>query len=283
MQYAACPRTFLMDRASSRNIDAPVASSQLTSDDKIRALLYSRFIIKCQKIQTLTFLSGGVCFIAGTVFFFPQIGVIADDKGLRLTHGCWLYLAGSFIFLVGALLGQYIGKELALTCSPFRYNFALGKHRHHLYWWSDEEIVVASCNVLILGTVLFVVGTVFFFPGYPEWLHEGLEYTATVLFILGSICFLVSAIFDFLRLNRKYSKYTTYLDGNHAMEFKYNRDNPTHAMHADPRDIVHPPDGANAENGPSNPASPAGTDGFSSESTPSAVFAASACEGTIAV
>lgn len=198
-------RRNILDASHALNLDAPVEVGDMKSDESHRALLYNRFILKCQKLQTVTFATGGVIFTLGSVFFFPQMGSL---HGQRLVHGCWLYLSGSLVFLFGAWLGKNVGQELLLTGQPLKYNFARGKHRHHLYWMSDEQINVLSCDILIWGTVLFVLGTVLFFPGFPESITPYFEYVACILFLAGSCCFVGSAVVDYLRLHRSYSKYT---------------------------------------------------------------------------
>jgi len=201
-----------LDALHSLNLDAPVELGDMNSDESHRALLYSRFIMKCQRLQTFTFAVGGVIFTLGSIFFFPQLGNMnggaVGGPTVRLIHGCWLYLSGSVVFLFGAWLGKNVGQELALSGQPLKYNFARGKHRHHLYWWSDEQINVVSCDILIAGTILFVFGTILFFPEYPTSLSPLIDYVACSMFLLGSACFVASAVVDYLRLHRGFSKYT---------------------------------------------------------------------------
>eukprot|EP00656_Telonema_subtile_P000731 TRINITY_DN10354_c0_g1_i6.p1 TRINITY_DN10354_c0_g1~~TRINITY_DN10354_c0_g1_i6.p1 ORF type:complete len:308 (+),score=90.03 TRINITY_DN10354_c0_g1_i6:576-1499(+) len=192
-------------------------------DIKLRAMLYQRFLIKCQQLQTLIFLVGGAIFTVGSVLFLPQADDWFNYKGqpeqeaIRLTHGCWLFLSGSVVFMIGAYLGKKIGFELMLTGKPLRYNFWRGKHYHHLYWWSDERVNLISCNILMIGTGMYVFGTLGFFPGWPDT-SEILGYTACTLFILGSVCFVLSAVLDYLRLRRTHSKYTQF-DVEHEYDF----------------------------------------------------------------
>eukprot|EP00658_Telonema_sp_P-2_P010593 TRINITY_DN13997_c0_g1_i3.p1 TRINITY_DN13997_c0_g1~~TRINITY_DN13997_c0_g1_i3.p1 ORF type:complete len:476 (-),score=117.76 TRINITY_DN13997_c0_g1_i3:561-1988(-) len=207
-------RGTLLSASQARNTDAPqlvkVKNDEERDEQQLRALLYQRFIVKCQKLQTLIFLCGGVLFVLGSIFFLPQVNDWFSTEAIRLTHGCWLYLAGSFVFMIGAYLGKRVGVELVLTGKPLRYNFRRGKHLHHIYWWSDEQVNVVSCHLLMVGTLCFVLGTVFFFPGWPQGAAHAVEHMAALFFIIGSIFFAGSAVVDYLRLWRRDSKYTQF-------------------------------------------------------------------------
>ena len=76
--------------------------------------------------------------------------------------------------------------------------------------WPTGEINVIACNVLIVGTVFFLIGTVLFFPSMPPSTKPQISYWAEFCFLIGSAFFLISACIDYLRLRRSKSKYTQF-------------------------------------------------------------------------
>jgi hypothetical protein len=64
------------------------------------------------------------------------------------------------------------------------------KTANHTSAWSDEEATMLSCSLYVLGNVLFIIGSVFFFPRILEAGGPIIRLTAVWLFVLGSCIFL---------------------------------------------------------------------------------------------
>jgi hypothetical protein len=135
---------------------------------------------------------GGAFFVGGSVLFFPSMEHI-------IMHGGWLYItghrslrstycarcilsaasrcatshrasppapAGCTLTLLAALLGALTAYEMRKTALP--NGFYVGCLPWPLSRRSDEEATMMSCSMYVLGNVLFIVGSVFFFPRILE-------------------------------------------------------------------------------------------------------------------
>lgn len=100
-------------------------------------ILYKRFIIKCQRLNALIYTFGAFIFVVGSVFFMPQMEGIIPNKGI---HGCWLFIAGSAVYMCGAYLGVKTARELTITATKHTYKFEESERRcRHLWWLTDEQ------------------------------------------------------------------------------------------------------------------------------------------------
>ena len=68
--------------------------------------------------------------------------------------------------------------------------------------WTDEAATIASCSLYVLGNVVFIVGSVCFFPRVIEAGGIAIEMLAVILFILGSALFTTGAIVDLIVIAR---------------------------------------------------------------------------------
>jgi len=209
-------RARLLNSTFTTNLNAPIISDTVTIDDKLRAYLYSYFIIRCEWLVSIMFATGGLMFSLGSAFFLPEFPKISpmtvDDAGVAYIHGAWLFLCGTVVFLCAAGLALFISHETNLTKPPLKYNFLIGKHFHHLYWLNDEEINIASCCCLLIGNGLYVPGTILFFPGYDANITLEITQAGDVCFIIGSCFFVFSALLDFCKTWRGFTAYTMEMD-----------------------------------------------------------------------
>merc|ERR1712151_1069859 len=68
--------------------------------------------------------------------------------------------------------------------------------------WSDETATVISCLFYVAGNIVFIVGSVLFFPRILEAGGPIIRMMAVVLFLLGSLLFTSGALIDVLVLVR---------------------------------------------------------------------------------
>ena len=155
--------------------------------------LYKSHILRIQMANCLVYMLGGGFFVAGSTLFFPAMAAI-------IYHGGWLYITGCVLTLSGALLAMLTAFEMRRTALPIR--FAKPPSRLLLPSWSDEGATIASCSLYITGNVMYIIGSVCFFPRVIEiggWL---IELSAVLLFVGGSIVFTLGAIIDLIVVAR---------------------------------------------------------------------------------
>lgn len=76
-----------------------------------------------------------------------------------------------------------------------------------LHWsrcpdYSDQSITAIGCWSYVVGTVIFLLGAGFFFPGLNDTLGD----IGTALFVIGSIFFLIGGVFDVILINRRIAR-----------------------------------------------------------------------------
>ena len=202
-------------------------------------------ITRTQRANTLLYSVAGVCFVLGSVLFYPRFRA-------ESTHGAWLYLMGCVLSFIGAFLAASTAHELKKTAeeqTPLKSGLASlpgvnspaggveagkgegGKEASGSGDLSsegsggsstsskliarllprttlDEDAHIASCSLYMLGDVIFVIGSIFFFPRTimsDERVVEGdalFDQAAVALFIVGSVVFVAGAGIDLLVLLR---------------------------------------------------------------------------------
>jgi hypothetical protein len=71
-----------------------------------------------------------------------------------------------------------------------------------LPFWSDEAVTIVSCSFYVGGNVVFITGSIFFFPRILEAGGPVIRYSACMLFVLGSVLFIIGALIDVIVLVR---------------------------------------------------------------------------------
>eukprot|EP00325_Prymnesiales_sp_UTEX-LB-985_P014547 CAMPEP_0174756616 /NCGR_PEP_ID=MMETSP1094-20130205/106844_1 /TAXON_ID=156173 /ORGANISM="Chrysochromulina brevifilum, Strain UTEX LB 985" /LENGTH=204 /DNA_ID=CAMNT_0015962525 /DNA_START=724 /DNA_END=1338 /DNA_ORIENTATION=- len=102
--------------------------------------------------------------------------------------------------LLGALLAGVTAHELRKTACPLV--FRTTPSALALPWWSDESATIVSCGCYVVGNIVFIVGSVLFFPRILESGGPVVRVLAVVLFVVGSIAFLAGAVIDLLVVRR---------------------------------------------------------------------------------
>ena len=121
--------------------------------------LYKSHILRVQMANCLIYTIGGAFFVAGSALFFPEMEEI-------IYHGGWLYITGCMLMLAGALLALLTAFELRRTALPLQ--FVAPPPRYLVPFWSDEQAQIASCSLYVAGNVVFILGSVLFFPRVLE-------------------------------------------------------------------------------------------------------------------
>jgi len=115
--------------------------------------LYASQMLHTQRTNAILYAVGSVCFVAGSVLFFPALRA-------QSTHGAWLYLTGCVCIFLGALLAAFTAVELRKTAEPHYFE----KKWWWLWWCSDESAQVISCVLYMLGNANFAAGSICIFP-----------------------------------------------------------------------------------------------------------------------
>ena len=142
----------------------PDIALALTSHDTYRMAalyehLYKSHILRIQMANCLVYMLGGGFFVAGSTLFFPAMAAI-------IYHGGWLYITGCVLTLAGALLAMLTAFEMKRTALPMRWTTP--PPRICLPWWTDEAATVASCSLYVAGNIIFIIGSICFFPKVIE-------------------------------------------------------------------------------------------------------------------
>jgi hypothetical protein len=98
--------------------------------------------------------------------------------------------------LLGALLAALTAAELRKTSTPLVFRTA--PSTLSLPWWTDEGATIVSCGCYVLGNIVFIAGSVMFFPRVLLSGGDPVRVTAVVLFVFGSFLFLGGAAIDLL-------------------------------------------------------------------------------------
>lgn len=187
--------THNLDNLVDRPLDVPIdVSSPRHARTAFSAALYEQLykahVLRLQRANSLIYMLGGACFTGGSVLFFPALEDI-------IMHGGWLYITGCILVLLAAVLG-------AMTAYEMRKTAPVGMRGPHS--WSDEEATMLSCAMYVLGNVLFIGGSILFFPRILEAGGPVIRLSAVWLFVLGSAVFLAGAIIDLLVVLRTVSE-----------------------------------------------------------------------------
>lgn len=126
-----------------------------------------------ETINAVTYQVGGLLFIAGSICFFPALSAYAN-------LGAWIFFLGSLFYLLvtGHDMAEVIRYERTCAGPPTV--------------WDSLEFWTATTYVA--GTVLFVVGSVFFLSSV------GLLAAGAGCFVIGSILFVVGATINVLEI-----------------------------------------------------------------------------------
>lgn len=96
-----------------------------------------------ETINAVVYVVGGIVFIIGSVLFFPALSAYAD-------LGAWVFIVGSLLYLL------VTGHDMAEVICYFRTGAAVRTVWVVLQFWAAFSYVA--------GTVLFTIGSVFFYP-----------------------------------------------------------------------------------------------------------------------
>lgn len=179
----------------------PAENSPLVIDYK---QLYTAQMIRTQRVNTVLYVSSGICFTIGSIFFFPELKA-------ESTHGAWLYLMGCMVSLTGAILAAstaHEAKKTRATRPPSYYPKEEGRF-FTLWWWGHEDAQIYSCALYVVGDVIYSVGSILYFPKIfvkntnlvLDKSHIS-EKAAVILFIIGSVVFVIGSTIDLLVLLR---------------------------------------------------------------------------------
>lgn len=145
-----------------------------------------------ETFNAIAYKIGGAIFILGSVLFFPSLEAYAN-------LGAWLFILGSLFYLV------VTGHDLAEVV-----RFARTRKGRPTIWDRLEALAAAS---YLIGTILFVVGSVFFL----SWV--GLFHAGAWCFVIGSLLFVLGAVVNVLQVVQAPEKVTLQLMNLTALTF----------------------------------------------------------------
>lgn len=125
-----------------------------------------------ETFSAISYEAGGVMFVVGSVCFFPALSHY-------MAAGDWLFIVGSILYL------SVTGHELLEVHKYWRV--------HGTDTFADRIEFVAAWSY-VLGSVLFVIGSVFFLPGVDA-IAPG-----AWMFIVGSVLFLIGGLVNILQV-----------------------------------------------------------------------------------
>jgi len=169
---------------------------------------------KTNEIMTSAiFALANLLFFVGSFCFFPRIKPLFTDSESVVqtaeTWGAWLFVSGSFMFVIGAFYGSISLGTLLATKEPHLHN-AEDKIYH------SRKLGGLSS---LLGSVLFVVGSFLYRPGFnPTCNHAKLNGSAlqqcahaaefgTWCYIIGGFFFVVDSMFEVLTMWYEHEKH----------------------------------------------------------------------------
>lgn len=120
----------------------------------------------------ILYIVGGVTFIIGSVCFLPQYENFFDV-------GAWIFFGGSLVYLV------VTGQDLWESANYLR-------SRTLISIWDWLEFLAA--NVYVIGTILFIVGSLFFLS------QIDMIVAGSWCFIIGSLLFLIGACVNIVEI-----------------------------------------------------------------------------------
>lgn len=126
-----------------------------------------------ETVNAVTYEAGGLVFIAGSICFFPALSAYANI-------GAWIFFAGSLLYLL------VTAHDMAEVVRH------IWRKPSEVDLWERLEFWAAFCYVL--GTLLFVAGSVFFLS------YVGLFIAGAWCFVIGSLLFVVGAVINVLQI-----------------------------------------------------------------------------------
>lgn len=154
-----------------------------------RADLRAQF--RWETINAVLYIIGGMVFIVGSIFFFPMFEAYANI-------GAWIFFSGSLLYLIVTV------HDFAEVCRYWR------KSHHHD---RDQILEYTAAASYVWGTILFVVGSVFFLS-YIGWFKAG-----AWCFVFGSLLFVLAACINVLQIIKSDSITTLQLMNLTAVSF----------------------------------------------------------------
>jgi hypothetical protein len=154
-----------------------------------RADLRAQF--RWETINAVFYKIGGIVFIVGSILFFPRFEAYANI-------GAWTFFIGSLLYLV------VTGHDLAEVRRYWRTS-----HHHD----RDKILEYTAAVSYVWGTILFVVGSVFFLS-YVGWFKAG-----AWCFVFGSLLFVLGACINVLQIVKSDSITTLQLMNLTAVAF----------------------------------------------------------------
>lgn len=127
---------------------------------------------KLELFNAILYMIGGITFIIGSVFFLPRYEALLDV-------GAWIFFGGSLVYLV------VTGQDLWESSKYLR-------SQSFLSVWDWLEFLAA--NVYVAGTVLFIVGSLFFLS------QIDMIVVGSWCFIIGSFLFLIGACINIIEI-----------------------------------------------------------------------------------
>lgn len=144
-----------------------------------------------ESANAVLYLIGGLTFIAGSVFFLPKYEAFAD-------WGSWIFFWGSLLYLI-------------VTVHDLLESARYLRLRQKWELWNWLEFLAA--NVYVGGTILFIVGSIFFLSKF------GFIITGGWCFIIGSLLFLLGACINVMQIIQAGSLVTLQLLNATAIAF----------------------------------------------------------------
>ncbi|MEW5423120.1 YrhK family protein [Amorphus sp. 3PC139-8] len=126
-----------------------------------------------ETVNAVTYEVGGLVFIAGSICFFPALSAYADA-------GAWIFFAGSLLYLL-VTAHDMIEVVRHIWRKPADVDL-----------WERFEFWAAFSY--LFGTLLFVVGSVFFLS------YVGLFTAGAWCFVIGSLLFVLGAVINVLQI-----------------------------------------------------------------------------------
>ncbi|HKJ40538.1 MAG TPA: YrhK family protein [Sunxiuqinia sp.] len=136
-----------------------------------------------ESINSILYLTGGLTFVLGSIFFLPKYEQYADT-------GAWIFFGGSLLYLV-------------VTVHDLFEASAYIRSRAIASFWERLELFAAV--VYVSGTMLFIAGSLFFLSEI-DFILAG-----SWCFIWGSLLFLVGAFINVIQIIQAGSMFTLQL------------------------------------------------------------------------
>lgn len=134
---------------------------------------------------------GGLSFIAGSIFFFPEFGAYANI-------GAWIFFLGSLLYLV------VTGHD---TAEAVRYRLT------HPGPTLEARLELTAAAAYLLGTILFTVGSILFLSFVDR------EIAGAWCFVVGSLLFVLGACVNVLQIIKERTLITLQLMNLTAVSF----------------------------------------------------------------